>query len=123
VSFNQNHERIIMMTRIFRGIAASAVMACSSVAFADTTVGSALVTYSGTYGNGDVFVGINTTLAEPGCATNRVDVPRDSPAAAKLLETARLAKDKGLVVTVRVNGCYGGFPTLDNTRNTYFHFN
>lgn len=78
---------------------------------------------AGTYGNGDVFVGINQTISEPGCVSARVDVPRDSPAAEKLLETARLARDKGLAITVSANGCYGGFPTLDNTRTTYFHFN
>ena len=101
----------------------ASALVCTSGAFAGTIVSGALVTFSGTYGNGDVFVGINQTISEPGCIASRVDVPRDSPAAKNLLETARLAKEKGLTVTVSAIGCYGGNPTLDNTRNSYFHFN
>jgi hypothetical protein len=111
-----------MKFKILRSVAVVSAVVCTSAAFAATTVNNALVTYSGTYGNGDVFVGINQTIAEPGCAASRVDVPRDNPAAQKLLETARLARDKGLLINVSVNGCYNGLPTLDNTRGTYFLF-
>lgn len=112
-----------MKFKILQGVAVASALVCTSAAFAGATVSGALVVYSGTYGNGDVFVGLNQTITESGCPAARVDVPRDSPAAQKLLETARLARDKALFVTVAVNGCYGGFPTLDNTRGTYFHFN
>ena len=83
---------------------------------------SGKVVYAGTYGNGDVYVELDVNINEPGCSTgNRFDVPKARANAKDILSTVYAAIQQDKYVTVRTKGCYVGFPTLDASRNSYFH--
>lgn len=86
----------------------------------DAPVRGAKVTYAGTYGNGDVYVAIDRTINEPGCAQPRFDVPSQLPNSKQILATAYMAMATGKTIGVFTKGCYGGYPTLDNSRGTWF---
>ena len=82
------------------------------------------VTYVGTYGNGDIYVGFDATLNEPGCANARIDIPASATGAKNVLAQALLAKAAGLAVSVASTGCYNGSPTLPNQAvSSFFYIN
>lgn len=79
------------------------------------------VTYTGTYGDGRFFVGFEDTLEEAGCPSNRIHVDPENPQIARWLSVALTAYASKSSVTVKSKGCYEGFPTLDQTSDTFFH--
>ncbi|UAB73736.1 hypothetical protein INR79_21550 [Vibrio sp. SCSIO 43132] len=79
------------------------------------------VTYTGTYGDGRFFVAFDVTINEPGCPRNRIDVAPNHPQIDRWLSIALAAHASGKPVQVRTNGCYKGYPTLDNTDASWFH--
>jgi hypothetical protein len=86
---------------------------------------TARVTYAGVYGNGDVYVGLDTTIQEPNCPGARFDIPASSPVAKQVLATAQMALATGHSVTVQTDGCFGSFTTLNSSArfNSYFFIN
>lgn len=84
---------------------------------------AARVTATGVYGNGDVYVMLDTNIAESACPMARFDVPASSPALRGVLATAQLSLVTGKSVTVATSGCFGAFPTLDLNRGSYFYLN
>lgn len=88
----------------------------TNLAYGVTTRGT--VTYIGTYGNGDVYVALDTNIPEFGCSKARFDVPKTRANAQNILSTAHLSMEQNKIVEVTTKGCYNEFPTLDNSRNT-----
>ena len=91
----------------------------SSFSYGVTTRGK--VNYVGSYGNGDVFVDINTSILERGCNSTRFDIPKTRANINYIISTANLAIQQNKNVEVTTQGCYAGFPTLDNSRNSWFY--
>jgi len=84
---------------------------------------AARVTATGVYGNGDVYVMLDTEIAEPACPMARFDVPGSSPAAKSILATAQLAIATGKSIRIATSGCFGAIPTLDISRSAFFYLN
>lgn len=83
---------------------------------------TAKVTYVGTYGDGRTFVGIDTTINEPGCALARFDFPSSHPLAKTWLAIAMAASASGKNVVVQTSGCFGGsLPTMTQGTDSYFY--
>lgn len=99
----------------------AALAAAGGQATAATLVTGATVAYVGTYGSGELFVGLNKNIAEPGCPAARFDVVGTHSQIANWLSVALEARRLNKTITVRTNGCQTGYPTLDNTTGTYFH--
>jgi hypothetical protein len=105
-------ERIVMKKMLLL-----TMILLSESVFADTT---AKITDVGLYGNGDVFVILDTTITQVGCSAPRFDVPKVYAITQDILSIARTALQNQKFVDVRTNGCYQNNPTLDGSRNTYF---
>jgi hypothetical protein len=82
---------------------------------------TAKVTFTGTYGNGNLYVGLDTTISEPGCAQPRFDVSSTHPNFKQIFATAIAAAATGRAITIRAVGCFNGYPTLDQTNGSYFY--
>ena len=104
---------------VYLTIGALSVFQVSQLSAA-TAQTKARVLYAGTYGNGDVFIGLSAQLSEPGCPQDRIDIPQSHPRARDILATAYAAMASGKFVNVYTQGCYGNFPTIDQSRNSYF---
>lgn len=91
---------------------------CSNTHCAEPARGK--VVYAGTYGNGDVYVALSVRINEVACPQSRFDIPAQHPNAKEVLATAYTAMVTGKDIIVVTNGCYNMWPTLDNSRNTYF---
>lgn len=96
----------------------------SALSYANT-VFTATVTGVGTYGNGAIFIFLNTAINEPGCNVNstRIDVPASNPNIKEILAVAMTAFASGKEISGAVNGCdpdYGA-PTLDQSYNSYIY--
>lgn len=66
------------MKRCFPYVLALAIVSVTPIAMAAPVV-VAKVTYAGTYGDGRLFVGLDTPINEPGCTVARFDVPSGHP--------------------------------------------
>ncbi len=80
----------------------------------------AKVVFAGVYANGNVYVQLDTVIAEPGCSVPRFDLPASSPVAKTVLATALMAAATGKTVRVATYGCFNGAATLDPTQDSYF---
>lgn len=78
------------------------------------------IVYVGTYGNGDVYVNLDTNIPELGCNSTRFDIPKSRANAKDVLLTAYTAMEQDKFVRVSTKGCYLTSPTLDNSRNSWF---
>jgi hypothetical protein len=83
---------------------------------------TAKVVYTGTYGDGSMYVGLDTTINEVGCQQPRFDVPSTHPSIKNFIATAITAAATGLPVRVRAVGCLNGLPTMDQTADSWFYF-
>ena len=72
----------------------------------------AKVIYVGTNSNNVVFFGLDKVIEEPGCPSEQVVIPPDSPIREKILSLALAAKASGSVVQVKTKGCYIGKPSI-----------
>jgi hypothetical protein len=106
--------------RPLRSVAATALLLVGAELYAAPPI-TAKVTYAGVYGNGDVYVGLDTTINEPGCPLARFDLTATSPVAKQVLAIAQLAIATGKSVVVSTAGCISSLPTLDANRNSYFY--
>ena len=84
---------------------------------------TAHVLYAGVYGDGRFFVGLDVTIDEPNCAQSRIDVAPGHPQIDRWLSVALAAHLSGKPIRIKTNGCYGGYPTLDQTQNSWLHSN
>ncbi|MDH5232605.1 MAG: hypothetical protein OEY38_21300 [Gammaproteobacteria bacterium] len=75
----------------------------------------------GSYGNGRIMVWVDTTIAEPGCSKTRFDIEASNVNRKEWLSLLLTAATTGKKVSFRTIGCYGGFPTIDNSENTYLY--
>ena len=74
------------------------------------------VNYVGTYGNGNVFILLSATVAEPGCNAARVDIVGTHPSIKLFLATAMGAMASGRPILVSTTGCFA-FSTAGGPRN------
>jgi hypothetical protein len=81
----------------------------------------ARVLYVGTYGDGTFFVGLDTTIDEPGCPQPRIQIPPNHPELKNWLAIATTAYAADLSVQFRTTGCYGAYPTIDQSSAGWFH--
>lgn len=82
---------------------------------------TANVIYAGLYGDGRLFVALDTPINEPGCANSRFDVPAGHPQIKSWLAIALTASASGQSVVVRTSGCYDSFPTMTQNTDTWFY--
>jgi hypothetical protein len=116
-----NLSRVILTASVSMGLLFSGV--AHSTAVVTTTV-----TTVGQYGNGNLYIGLGATLAEPGCSAARVDIASTHPLIKQIMAMALSAKAAGTNVKVRSVGCltftYNGasytFPTMDSTNTSFF---
>jgi hypothetical protein len=80
---------------------------------------SANVNQVGTYGSGRSFIDISANINEAGCANDRFDLDPAHPQAKNVLAIALVALATGRKIKVKTNGCYGTYPTLDNSTESY----
>jgi len=119
-----------------RWIAAVAILSANMTGTAAAimpagTVAKGHVLHTGTYGNGDVFVLLDTQVNEPGCPDIRVDIPSTHPMAKSWLAVASTALAARSLITVRTTGCFTlapseGYPahtspTIDQSGSGWFH--
>ncbi|EGQ9731000.1 hypothetical protein [Vibrio cholerae] len=81
----------------------------------------AKVTYTGLYGNGRLFIAVDKQINEPGCQNYRIDVAPNHPQIDRWLSIALAAYTTGGEIQFKTNGCYGIYPTLDLTDQTWLH--
>lgn len=82
----------------------------------------AKVTRAGVYGNGKLFVVLDTNIPQTECVSKRFDVSPDHPQIERWLSIALAAAASESLIRVRTNGCLGGYPTMDNTTNSFFYY-
>lgn len=82
---------------------------------------TAKVVYAGTYGDGRLFVGLDTIIYETGCEKSRFDVAAGHDQIDHWLSIAMAAAISGADIKVATSGCFAGFPTIDSTADTYFY--
>lgn len=102
-------------------IAALSLLLLSSSAMSASSNITTTVTFVGMYGDGRLFVGLDESINEPGCAGPRFDVEPQHSANNQWLEIARTARETGRSVVIRTNGCFAGRPTMDHTTNSWFY--
>lgn len=84
----------------------------------------AKVTYIGTYGNGRLFVGLDTQIQEAGCPNARFDVAADHPQIKNWTAVAIAAIASGKTVGVQTSGCMGVLPTMSQqSTDSFFNIN
>jgi hypothetical protein len=81
----------------------------------------AKVLSAGVYGDGGLYVALDTVIEEPACRVARFDLPAAHPAAKQVFAMAEIALGTGKTVQVVTSGCFGSFPTLDMSRTSYFY--
>src|SRR6185312_5180192 len=88
---------------------------------ANTAFNGLTVTDVGAYGNGAIFIFLNSPINEPGCNANatRIDIPASDPNLKQILAIAMAALTGGTQISGAVNGCDpdDGNPTLDQSSN------
>jgi len=77
----------------------------------------------GAYGNGNVYIALDQTIDEPGCAIAYVELPANGPAVKAVLATATLAVATGATITVKTDSCYNGSPSFSGARPAWFVVN
>ena len=75
----------------------------------------------GTYGSGRVFVELNASIPEPACQTARFDLDPNHSNLTKILSIVLSAQATGKQVHVKTNGCYAGYPTMDESTASYIY--
>lgn len=115
-----NSSGEIEMHLSLRLVTAIACAITTSAAYSSSEV-TTLVTDVGTYGNGNVYVLLEKTIDESGCARNAVEFPANAVNSKVVLATALLAMASGKAVVVRTDTCFMGNPSLNSTiRQGYF---
>ncbi|WP_325892219.1 hypothetical protein [Grimontia sp. NTOU-MAR1] len=79
------------------------------------------VIFTGLYGDGRFFVQTDRLINEPGCEGTRIDVAPHHPQIDRWLSITLSAYTTGGEIQFRTNGCFAGYPTLDNTTQTWLH--
>jgi len=89
---------------------------------------TASVTRVGTFGDGSLWIFLDTTVNIPGCAKARLDIAPNHPEIDAWHRIAQEALVTGMRVTFQARGCRtfinngvtGSYPTLDNTTYSWF---
>lgn len=76
---------------------------------------------AGIYGSGRLFVMLDQTIAEPGCANTRFDVAAGHEQIETWLSIAMAAAISGKTVRVKTNGCFAVYPTMTPSEDTWFY--
>jgi hypothetical protein len=125
-NLDSRNVRNATMKRICQTLAAILSMTFGGYALASPET-NARVTYVGVYGSGELFVGLDRDISEPGCTKNRFDVSGSHPQVSHFLEIALAAiasfstGDPSKSVVVATHGCLGQWPTIDNTNESFFY--
>jgi len=107
-----NRQTLAMIISVGLGIAPSV--------FAGPQL-TAKVTKVGTYGDGRLFVAVDTQILEPGCPNARFDVAQGHPQLTNWTAVALSAIASGKSVSIQTNGCMGAFPTTSQTTDSFFY--
>ena len=102
-------------------------LACVTVC--GTAIGNTVflgtVSAVGSYGNGSIFIILNSpVISEPGCTSgSRIDVSTANPNYKQIFALAMTAKATGQRITGAVNGCDPSIasPTIDNSFQSYIY--
>ncbi|RZI81337.1 MAG: hypothetical protein EOP38_19650 [Rubrivivax sp.] len=106
--------------KLSQSFSAAILIFAAAGALASPTV-TAKVAYTGTYGDGRLFIALNTAIAEPGCPLARFDVPQSHPQAKAWLAIAMAAAMADKSVVLQTNGCLLGIPTMSTDSNSFFY--
>jgi hypothetical protein len=77
----------------------------------------------GTYGNGNVWIVLDSTIDEPGCSGPYMEFPANGAANKTVLASAALALATGASIVVKTDGCLGSATTFTGARAAYFGAN
>lgn len=72
------------------------------------------ITAVGINSNNVVFFNVTDTIEQTGCQSKQVVLPPDSIIKDRVLSIALAAKASAAKVALRIAGCYGGAPTIEN---------
>jgi hypothetical protein len=103
-------------------VAVTAAWSSSDVHANSTFVAN--VTDVGTYGDGSIYIFLNTNLSEPGCTANgRIDIAAGHQHLKEILAIAMSARLSGQRVAGAVNGCDPTIcnATIDISKNSYIN--
>ncbi|TQV65694.1 hypothetical protein FKG94_28250 [Exilibacterium tricleocarpae] len=81
----------------------------------------AKVLRTGIYGDGRLFVVLDTAIPEPGCEHPRFDVPGNHPQIDRWLSIALAAEASQTTVKLSTKGCFGGYATMDESTDSYLY--
>lgn len=77
----------------------------------------------GTYGNGNLYLSLDQSIDEVGCAMAYIELPANSPALKMVLAAATLAIATNATVDLKTDGCINGVPSFMGSRQGYFGVN
>ena len=112
--------RPTLKLRVIGGVFATCALALPTTSALASQEIVAKVTYTGTFGDGHLYVGLDTMINEPGCPMPRFDVPGNHPNIKNFIATALAAAASGRAITIKTSGCFSGYPTLDQGSGGYF---
>ena len=75
----------------------------------------------GTYGSGRLFVELNASIPEANCPVARFDLDPTHSKINQIISIVLSAQATGKSVHVKTNGCYAGYPTMDETTASYIY--
>ena len=100
-----------------------AVISLSPLPASSSSTVTAHIKSFGTYGNGNIWVTLDSTIDEPGCSGPYLEFPANGAANKAVLASAALALATGASIVVQADGCLGSAATFTGARRAYFGIN
>ncbi len=91
----------------------------SSAACASSNIVAHVLNF-GTYGNGNVYLALDQSIDQTGCAMPYLELPASSAAGKLVLTVAAMAVANGTAVEIHTDTCFNGTPSLDPGARTGF---
>lgn len=110
------------MNKLFVALPLVVISLSSLPAYCSSAI-TAHVKSFGTYGNGNVWVTLDSTINEPGCSGPYLEFPANGAANKSILASAALALATGASIVVQTDGCLGNAATFTGARGAYFGIN
>ena len=107
------------MNKLFVALPLVVISLSSLPAYCSSAV-TAHVKSFGTYGNGNVWVTLDSTINEPGCSGPYLEFPANGAANKSILASAALALATGASIVVQTDGCFNSVPSFTGARGAYF---
>jgi hypothetical protein len=94
----------------------------SSPAYCSSTI-VGHVTGFGAYGNGNVYVSLDQTIDQSGCAVPIIQIPANGAAVKMVSTAAALALALGTTVSVHTDVCFNGAASYSGSSEAFFIVN